>query len=161
MQTALRSVFRIAVTDIRGLTLDVSSSESEALPILMIMGRGVLIAFLLLVATSCGSPAERERGNAFAWTDASIDASDQTVRINFIGSPDGDIESDPCAAEYEAVVEETVTTLTVTIYPVVLADRSDEIFCDMMGYFHHIDLTQVLDGRTLIDGATGETKTPS
>lgn len=126
------------------------------------MTRVVVIAFALLslAATSCGSPAERELGSQLAWTNASVSESDQTVRINFVGGPEGNLDSDPCAGEYEAIVEETDATLAITIRQVVLAGRSDETFCSLVGHFRHIDLTEVLGERTLIDGATGETKTP-
>ncbi|MFT7474224.1 MAG: hypothetical protein ACI81L_001145 [Verrucomicrobiales bacterium] len=127
------------------------------------MTRVVFLAFSLLslVATSCGSPAARELGAPLNWTDGSIDPSDQTLRINFVGSPEGNLDRDPCAGEYEAIVEETPDTLIVTIHQVVLSDRSDDTFCSLVGNFLHIDLAHVLDGRTLIDGATGKTKTPA
>jgi len=145
-------------------------------------GRTLAIA-LIGVAAACGSqvettsddvagdagssasgaePAERRLDRPVRWESGLLEDLGHSFTIVFTGGQEGDLEINPCVGEYEAEVEETADSVTITLYSLALVDPPDlpdDFGCDAVGYQRRLGVDiggDGLGGRTVIDGSTGE-----
>jgi len=131
---------------------------------------------LTVLSAACGSAATsgaegsggaaREFDRPVRWESGLWEDLGRSLTIVFTGGPEGNLEQDPCAGEYDVEVDETADSVTVTVYSLKLVEppgSPDEIFCFADGYARTLSITiggSGLGERALIDGARGETRSP-
>lgn len=110
-------------------------------------------------------PAARRFDRPVRWESGLLEDLGHSFTIVFTGGQEGDLESNPCAGEYEAEVEEAADSVTITLYSLALVappDLGDDFGCDAVGYERRVGVSIGGDGlgdRTVIDGSTGEQRT--
>jgi hypothetical protein len=84
------------------------------------------------------------------------------LRLYFVGARPAQ-PGDPCSRAYEAVVEPTDDTVVVSVHPVAGPPLAPGQGCTAEGYARSVtvDLPEPLQGRPIVDGASGERRSIS
>lgn len=111
-------------------------------------------------------PSERLRVRQTDWDFVASSDGGARLHLSFVGGKAGDLETEPCATDYEVETVESETEVDVTVWQLEAKDKSQlpaEQFCTAEGHPWTVDvrLEDFIGERRISGSLEGQTKVPS